>query len=370
MMNSEQLIEIIGKGETSAVQFKEKISHRDQLIAEIVAFSNSLGGMIIVGVTDKTASWVGVSKEEIYRINEILAEVSTGQNIKPAVFTQTEVLTVNQVNIMLIYIPAGTYKPYHDNHGWIWLKNGADKRRVSDPHEVARLMQESELIYADEMIVPDTGVDDIDVEVLTNYLLKINLNKEDIDEKLKDRNALNLICRNCSILKNDHVRLGGLLVFGKDPQKYKPTFCIKAVAYVGNDIAGVVYRDSEDLTGNINELFKKGMSFFTRNLHFTQQGQNFNSEGKLEISRVALEELLQNALIHRDYFKNSPIRLFIFDNRIEIISPGKLPNSLTVDEIKYGNAVVRNDRIAAFAAKLLPYRGLGSGIRRALDAER
>ena len=78
-----------------------------------------------------------------------------------------------------------------------------------------------------------------------------------------------------------------------------------------------------------------------------------------------IEEVLQNALIHRDYFKNAPIRLLIFDNRIEIISPGRLPNSLTVEEIKYGNPVIRNNQIAMFASRTLPYSGLGSGIRRA-----
>jgi predicted HTH transcriptional regulator len=82
-----------------------------------------------------------------------------------------------------------------------------------------------------------------------------------------------------------------------------------------------------------------------------------------------LEEVLQNALIHRDYFKNAPVRILIFDNRIEIISPGKLPNSLTVEEIKYGNPVIRNNQIAFFASRMLPYSGLGSGLCRALNSQ-
>jgi predicted HTH transcriptional regulator len=101
-------------------------------------------------------------------------------------------------------------------------------------------------------------------------------------------------------------------------------------------------------------------------IRYLQDGQGFNSHGKPEISLIALEEVLQNALIHRDYFKNAPVRLLIFDNRIEIISPGTLPNSLTVEEIKYGNPVIRNNQIALFASRTLPYSGLGSGMRRAL----
>ncbi|MFV0345333.1 MAG: ATP-binding protein [Bacteroidales bacterium] len=82
--------------------------------------------------------------------------------------------------------------------------------------------------------------------------------------------------------------------------------------------------------------------------------------------RIALEELLQNALIHRDYFINAPIRLFIFDNRIEIVSPGSLPNSLSVDNIKFGSSVVRNSLLTSFCSKIMNYRGIGSGIRRAI----
>ena len=79
--------------------------------------------------------------------------------------------------------------------------------------------------------------------------------------------------------------------------------------------------------------------------------------------------LNKNALLHRDYFKNAPVRLLIFDNRVEIISPGKLPNSLTVEDVKYGNPVIRNNQITMFASKTLPYSGLGSGLRRAFNEQ-
>ena len=111
------------------------------------------------------------------------------------------------------------------------------------------------------------------------------------------------------------------------------------------------------------------MSFFTSNLKGSQQGQDFNTLGRLEISKIALEELLQNALVHRDYLKNSPIRLMIFDNRVEIISPGTLPNNLTVENIKSGNAVVRNNLLASYCVNTMPYRGFGSGIKRALKEQ-
>jgi len=87
-----------------------------------------------------------------------------------------------------------------------------------------------------------------------------------------------------------------------------------------------------------------------------------------EIPQIVFEELLVNALIHRDYFISAVIRIFIFDDRIEIISPGHLPNNLTIEKIRTGNSNIRNPILASFVAKkLLPYRGLGSGIRRSLE---
>ncbi|MDL1985632.1 MAG: ATP-dependent DNA helicase RecG, partial [Deltaproteobacteria bacterium] len=116
-------------------------------------------------------------------------------------------------------------------------------------------------------------------------------------------------------------------------------------------------------------MFDAGVRFFKNNLKHTQQNQNVNSPGILEIDQVAIEELLQNALVHRDYLRNSPIRLLVFDNRIEIISPGKLPNNLTVENIKLGNAVARNNLLVSYCSKIMIYSGLGSGITRSLEAQ-
>jgi len=105
-----------------------------------------------------------------------------------------------------------------------------------------------------------------------------------------------------------------------------------------------------------------------RNLHKVQAGRGVNAPGTPEIPEEVFEELLVNALVHRDYLVSASIRLFIFDNRIEIISPGHLPNNLTVEKIRAGNSNTRNPILVSYVAKgLLPYHGLGSGIKRALE---
>lgn len=108
-------------------------------------------------------------------------------------------------------------------------------------------------------------------------------------------------------------------------------------------------------------------AFLKRNLHHVQRGQGFNSLGELEIPGAALEELLVNALVHRDYFTSASIRILVFADRVEIISPGHLPDSLSVEDLRQGKTNRQNPTLTEHAFRVLPYRGLGSGIPRALE---
>ena len=188
---------------------------------------------------------------------------------------------------------------------------------------------------------------------------------EIIDEQ---DNPLEVVFENMNLAKNAQLNIAGALLFAKQVHFKLPTFIVKAVAYPGLDINEEHYIDSRDITGKISEIFQQAKSFLLMNIQHRQFNKSVNSLGDPEIPAIVFEELVANALIHRDYFISAPIRIFIFSNRIEIISPGHLPNNLTIENIKSGNSNIRNPILASFATKLLPYRGLGNGIRRALKA--
>ena len=360
-MNWMELLDMIDSGETSRVQFKSRLDNRDKFAAEMIAMANAKGGDILIGVDDKTGDVIGLEYSELQSLGNSIANIATDL-VKPQIFPMTEVVNVETGSgvkkVLVVHIDEGIAKPYKERNGTIWIKQGADKRRLTDNSEQVRLFQQSGLIYVDEMIVPSTTMSDIDRDKVMEYLRKIDNADIDIPEEQ--------LYINLNIIKEGRLTLGGLLFFAKNPQQFRPAFCIKAVSYFGNDIAGSDYRGSMDITGTIPEMFTQAMGFFNTYLEQKQKEQNFNSTGILEISPVALEEILQNALTHRDYSKNAPVRILIFDNRVEIISPGALPNNLTVENIKLGNTVVRNNLIVSFASKLMTYRGLGSGIRRTL----
>lgn len=176
------------------------------------------------------------------------------------------------------------------------------------------------------------------------------------------------LLQNMNLAADDgSLNLAGVLLFAERPEWVKPQFIVKAIRYLDNAIHVSDYLDSEDFAGPLTHIFAGAMAFVMRHLRKVQAGQGVNSLGVPEIPPVVFEELLVNALVHRDYLISAPIRLFVFDNRIEIISPGHLPNNLTVPKIRAGNSIIRNPILVSYIAKgLLPYRGLGSGIKRAL----
>ena len=151
------------------------------------------------------------------------------------------------------------------------------------------------------------------------------------------------LLRNLNLaLPSGQLNLAGLLLLGDAPQRYLPQFVLKAVSYPGTEVHPTTYLDSEDFEGPLPAIFDGAMAFVVRNLHRVQGTGGVNAPGRLEIPRIVFEELLVNALVHRDYLVSAPIRLFLYDDRIEIISPGHLPNNLTVESIRAGIAIIRN----------------------------
>ena len=163
-----------------------------------------------------------------------------------------------------------------------------------------------------------------------------------------------------------------MLLFGKYTQRWLPAMTAKCICFVGNNLGGTQFRDKvndADIEGNLLHQFETIMDFFTRNLRHIQVGKEFNSQGVLEIPYISLVEFTVNALVHRSLNATAPIRIFIFDDRVEIHSPGILPNGLSVDDIVAGTSMPRNMFLFTNAIHLLPYTGAGSGMLRALSED-
>ncbi len=360
-MNANEIYSQIRLGEDSTRQLKANVRNAASLAAEIAAFANSEGGTIFIGVADD-GSTPGLSTSEVSRINQLISNAAS-QLVRSPVAVRTQNVALENGRIVIVLtVPKGIDKPYFDKNGVIWIKTGADKRRINTKEELRRLFQMTDQLHADQLPTR-AGIDKLDKLRFRDFLRDVyHLDyPESPDELIRLLQNLNLATDEGTL------NLAGVLLFAERPEWIKPQFVLKAIRYPGNEIHVSDYLDTEDFSGPLPKLFEDAFGFIMRNIHKIQGGRGVNAPGKPEIPETVFEELLVNALAHRDYFVSAPIRLFIFDNRIEIISPGHLPNNLTVEKIRAGNANIRNPVLVSYIAKgLLPYHGLGSGIKRAL----
>lgn len=360
-MTKEELEAIISRGEDGQHQFKANVSNINVLAAEMVAFSNSAGGKLIIGVQDN-GDYSGLSRDDMGRLNQLISNAAS-QSVRPPINPQTQNISIADGLVMVVDIPKGISKPYMDNNGLIWVKSGSDKRKVTAREEIQRMYQNAGLLHGDEIPAKGLTIDSLDKDYFGTFLQKhFNTALDELDIPLAT------LLENMNLMQDGVFNVAGALLFTRQPEFNLPVFIVKAVSFPGNDTNTQTYRDSQDMSGKMLHVFRDALSFVNRNLHHVQAGQSVNSLGELEIPLLVFEELIANALIHRDYFVSATIRLLIFTDRIEIISPGHLPNNLTVEKIKLGNSNIRNPILVSFASRILPYRGLGSGIMRALNA--
>ncbi|MBP9539306.1 MAG: putative DNA binding domain-containing protein [Leptotrichiaceae bacterium] len=361
-METLELIERISNGEDSFTQFKENITNNEKLAEELVAFSNSKGGFLIIGVSDNH-DILGLSDDDIRRLNLLIGNV-INSNIVPPIYPMTEIKVIDDKKLLILEISEGVSKPYSTNKGVYLTKAGSDKRKIS-PEELKRLFAESKKLYADEEIVYGTNINDLDTSLFYKFLEKDNVS---IYEELRNGNLqLSQVLENLELSRENQLTLAGNLIFGINPQKFNKSFYIDCCYFDGNVISVDKYISKKTIDGNFLTMFNNSLDFLKSNLISFQDGIDFNSSSTLEIDERVLTELIVNALVHRDYYIQSSIKIFIFHDRVEIISPGKLTNSLTVEKIKNGISIHRNPILNSICKNILPYSGYGSGIKRAIS---
>ena len=350
----DDILKQIKAGEVSGMQFKERILDKYDIACELVAFSNI-----------------------------------ASENVVPSILIKIDTVEVEDGNLVVATVKEGLNKPYHDNKGIVWVKNGADKRKVFDNAELAEMMTDCGSFAPDEAGVRDATVNDLDATTIKQFLgnrFDRVLENKGLTGDAFNEASLDMICsaiakghdcekilRNLRFIRPDgSLTVAAMLLFGKYTQRWMPMMTAKCICFAGNSVGSKVFRDKvndADMEGNLLHQYDTIMDFFTRNLHNVQVGEEFNSMGKLEIPYTSLVEFTVNSLVHRSLNMKAPVRIFIFDNRVEIHSPGALPNGLTIDDIKAGTSMPRNMFLFNNAIYLLPYTGVGSGITRALDED-
>ena len=383
-MTKEDILRLRDTAEQTRVQFKERVTRDNKydVSCEMVALSNSHGGMIVVGIDDKTGRINPLSFAEVQETTNLLGSLAS-EGVVPQILLDIENVQMEGGVIVVATVKQGKNKPYRDSKGIVWVKQGADKRKVFDNAELIAMLMENGQMHPDSMPVNGTSIKDLDENTLRDYLL--NRFRSDFERQqlsiteLRHRSLYEIadilsqtlegiLKNNGLIMEDGTLTVAALMLMGKYPQRWLPAFTVRCVSFVGNSIGGTEFRDKSgnDADGNAVHLYNYIISFLTRNLRKKQVEKDFNSQGELEVSTASLSEIVTNGILHRSYVIEAPLRVFIFDNRIEIHSPGLLPEGVSMESIKHGASVPRNKLLFNHGINLLPYTGAGSGITRAL----
>lgn len=349
MATRTELLEIIANGENSGVEFKRDDLRTQDLAKELVAFSNLEGGMVILGVEDDgTVS--GLARADI---EEWVMSVCRDK-IRPAIVPFFEVVRNveddNDVAIVRVTRGYDVHALWHNNTNRYLMRVGTQSREASQ-EELARLFQQRGSLRAELRPVSGATLADLDRRRLRNYFGDIRQQNIPADE---DEDAWVSLLVNTEIMTEEGMTVGGMLLFGDTPNRFLPHAGIDAVAYPEAE-QDYDTQERTALRGPMTPLLSKGadivenglveqaLDFVQRNTRRTAEMEGGRRIEHLVYPQEVLREGIVNALIHRDYLLTSTdVELAIYSDRLEIISPGRLPNGITPARMRAGTRAARN----------------------------
>lgn len=250
---TDDILKQIKVGEVSGVQFKERILDKYDIACELVAFSNSHGGRLVIGIKDKTGEINALSYSEVQEITNLLSDIAS-ENVVPPILIRIDTVEVEEGNVVVATVKEGLNKPYHDNKGIVWVKNGADKRKVFDNAELAEMMTDCGSFAPDEAGVRDATVNDLDAMTVKLFLgnrFERVLEKKGLTGDAFNEASLDTICsaiarghdcekilRNLRFIRPDGtLTVAAMLLFGKYTQRWMPMMTAKCICFAGTALA-------------------------------------------------------------------------------------------------------------------------------------
>ncbi len=345
-----ELQERIAKWEDLHTDFKERFDSNRELAKDLVCFANTDGGQLIFGISsDKRI--VGVDDPD-WLFNKV--DDIAFQHCEPPITVVQESLDVNGKTVIVVNIPKGDQRPYRTNSGIYYIRTTSGCRQASR-EELLRLFQATESLYYDETTLPRLSLSDLDIGAFENFLEETGQTDLGVDQKR--------LLKNWRLMSGNHPTIAGIILFGRKPQQHLPYVQVNAARIPGVDVS-MEPSDMKDITGRLLDVIDQVQRFLKLHLPIPHEIKGFSPEAKPELPEEALREAVVNAVAHRDYTIMGPIRIFILDDRIEIHTPGRTPNTVDEAAMRAGVHVVRNPHIYARLSDAGLVTRAGSGIRR------
>lgn len=351
-----ELIYQIRLGEDSAYEFKSiaikgnKVEHphRDGVADELAAFANANGGILVLGVNDKTRDVDGIAREDLDTVDLWLSNIAT-QGIDPALPIETRLVEIpnRQGEVRpVVWVRVAKSVFVHRSPNGYFHRVGSSKREMS-PELLARLFQQRSmvrLIRFDEQLVPQTGTEAIVPELKARFL------RGDLPERTQLQKLYLVGEDESGTLR---LTVSGALLLTARPADYLSSAYVQCVAYSGTERNAEYQVDAQDCDGPADEQIRQAFNFVKRNMRV----EAVKRPGRIDIPQydlAAVFEAIVNAVAHRDYsMHGTRIRLHLFADRLELSTPGGLPNSLTVDSME-ANSITRNETLVNLLSRYYP----------------
>lgn len=354
------LLEKIRLGEDSFLELKEvriagngkRVSapHRNSLANELAAFANAKGGVCVLGVDDETREILGVPQNKLDLVTDFVRQTCL-DTVKPSLTPIIERLllpttTGDEVAVLKVEISRSLW--VHQSPGGYMHRVGDEKREMA-PDFLARLFQQrsqARIIRFDEQPVPNSALEDLSEPLWKRFATERTRDMR--DDLLR---KLGMACMDEDVLRPS---VAGLLLATDEPRQWLPNAFIQAVAYRGTEIrpsGDQNYQlDAADISGSLDQQVLSACHFVVKNMRVTAS-KTTGRKDLPQFDMTAVFEAIVNAVAHRDYaMQDTKIRLRLFADRMELFSPGAIPNTMTVDSLPYRQAA-RNETITSLLAK-------------------
>lgn len=362
-------IEEILTGESKNVEFKENLPEKSiKYMKSVVAFANGTGGKIIFGIADKTREVVGFDKEDVFKKMDAIAN-AISDSCEPAIMPDITLQTVDGKTVIVVEVSEGRQRPYYikalGRDGGVYVRV-AGTTRLADEYMIKELLFEGSNRYYDQALCTGVNVTDEDIDALCKAMKEQavqNARTEEQKASIKD-------------VGRQQLRSWGILI-ERDGKDYPSNAFAILTGNGGLHVAtqcGVfkgttkaVFVDRREYTGPLWEQIDEAFQFVLRNIHLGATIVGIYRQDIYEIPPDAIRELIINAMVHRSYLDHGTIQVAVYDNRLEITSPGKLPMGQTMERMKEGYSKIRNEALAHAFAYMNLIEHWGSGIPRIID---
>ena len=345
------LIDLIKLGESKTLELKEILPNNSSIAKTIIAFANTSGGKLVIGVSDDREI-IGISEDNIFEVQDKIASIifdSCAPNILPEIYT----ININGKLLLVIEVFRGNLLPYFlksegKNNG-VYVRVGATNRKASIEF-ILELERQKRHISFDEEINYDIDLANLNLSSLKDQF-------KNIGKELNEKKLLNL-----KLIKEEHNKLyptnALLIILG-----YYEHCGVKCARFKGLDMN--LFIDKKEYFGNIFGIYENSLNFILNHLNLRGEITGIRRVDTYEIPLVAIREALTNALVHRDYINQGrDIKIAIYDDRLNIVSPGGFPNTITQQDIEMGRSEVKNKVLAGIFKELNMIEQWGTGIKR------